>query len=428
MSSDVAVRLDNVGKRYQLGGTAGFFRYRSLREDLLKGWRRGAGTQPATAAELWALRHVDLSIAEGETIGIIGHNGAGKSTLFKVLAGITPPTEGRAQLRGRVGSLLEVGTGFHPELSGRENIFLSGAVLGMRRAEIIRKLDEIVEFAGVSRFLDTPVKRFSSGMYMRLAFAVAAHLEPEILLVDEVLSVGDAQFQKKCLGKMAEVGRSGRTVLFVSHSMPAIARLCTRVVLLERGEVVADGAAGDVVRQYLGTNDANLAAREWSDPASAPGDEFARLEGIRIRNGTGSVSAEHDIREPVTIEVSYQSCKVEADNPVTVYVELLNDDGLLILGSADFNNAVWRSAPRQPGRVVARCRIPGNFLAEGTFFVSVHVVSLSPPQTHAVEREAVSFHVVDRSDGDGVRGHVTRDWPGVVRPMLDWDVSRGTGA
>jgi lipopolysaccharide transport system ATP-binding protein len=423
-SGPVALRVEDLGKRYRLGRTVGFYRYRSLREDVASGLRRRLRRERDEHRELWALRHVGFEVHEGETVGVIGHNGAGKSTLFKVLSKITPPTEGRAEVRGRLGSLLEVGTGFHPELTGRENVFLSGAVLGMRRAEIARKLDEIVDFAGVAGALDTPVKRYSSGMYLRLAFAVAAHLEPEILLVDEVLSVGDTHFQRKCLGKMAEVGASGRTVLFVSHSMPAVLRLCPRVVLLDHGRVVADGPASEVVRVYLDSGGGTAAVREWEDPELAPGDEVARLRAVRVRDGTGRVTEEIDICRPMSIEVEYVDLGASPDQPLTANVHLFNGDGVYLFASADFNAPGWRSRPRRPGVVRSTCTIPGNFLAEGRVFVMAAVSSLNPPTVHAQERDAVAFQVVDRSAGEGVRGEYASDWPGVVRPLLDWTVER----
>jgi lipopolysaccharide transport system ATP-binding protein len=425
MSSDVALRVEGLGKRYRIGRTEGFYRYRSLRDDvssgILRRLRRSNGDDERT---LWALRGVSFDIAEGETVGVIGHNGAGKSTLFKLLSKITRPSEGRAEIRGRLGALLEVGTGFHPELSGRENIFLSGAVLGMRANQIARKLDEIVEFAGVERFLDTPIKRYSTGMYLRLAFAVAAHLEPEILLVDEVLSVGDAAFQKKCLGKMAEVGESGRTVLFVSHSMPAVLRLCPRVILLDHGRVLTDGPASEVVRVYLESGLGTSAEREWAEPATAPGDDVARLKAIRVRNHAGRVTEELDIREPLTIEVDYWDLGALPELSLTANVHVFNQDGVNLFASADFNDPNWRARPRVPGVVRTACQVPGDFFAEGKLFVLGAVCSINPPTVHAVERDAVAFQIIDQSDGDGVRGEYASDWPGVVRPRFNWTVDR----
>jgi lipopolysaccharide transport system ATP-binding protein len=283
-SDPAAITARGLSKRYRLGerGPA----YRTLRESLagsLSRSQRPAGREEA----FWALRDVSFDVAPGEAVGVIGRNGAGKSTLLKILSRITPPTEGEAVIRGRIGSLLEVGTGFHPELTGRENIFLSGAILGMRAAEIRRRFDEIVAFAGLDRFTDTPVKRYSSGMYVRLAFAVAAHLEPEILLVDEVLAVGDLEFQKKCLGKMDDVSRSGRTVLFVSHSMGTIERLCTRSILLRDGRVAAFGSTADVVREYVASGGGE--ALSWVRSAAAPanGDDAPYLRRIEVVDADG---------------------------------------------------------------------------------------------------------------------------------------------
>lgn len=370
---------------------------------------------------MWALRNVSFEVQPGERVGVIGRNGAGKSTLLKLLSRITSPTEGRAEIRGRVGSLLEVGTGFHPELTGRDNILLSGAILGMRRAEIRAKTDEIVEFAGVAAFLDTPVKRYSSGMYLRLAFAVAAHLEPDVMLVDEVLAVGDADFQRKCLGRMDEIGRTGRTVLFVSHSMPSILRLCERVILLDRGGVIADGNAQTVLRRYLDSGLGSTAERAWETPAVAPGDDVVRLKAVRVRNDVGVVNEEIDIRRPVTVEAEYWHMGDDSSRP-SVTLHFVNEDGVVLFVTSDFNDRSWLVTPRRPGVVRAQCQIPGNFLAEGRVLITAALTTVSPPRLHAIERDAVSFHVVDRSEGDGVRGMYASDWPGVVRPMLGWNV------
>src|SRR5215468_2845592 len=267
--SSCAIRASGLGKRYRLGQQE---RYHTLRDALapalLRPWTVFRREKKPV---FWALEHVDLAVKHGEVLGLIGRNGAGKTTLLKILSRITRPTRGWAEIHGRVGSLLEIGTGFHPELSGRDNIYLSGAILGMPRREIARKFDEIVAFAEIEKFLDTQVKHYSSGMYLRLAFAVAAHLETEILLVDEVLAVGDIRFQKKCLGKMQDVGQQGRTVLFVSHNMPAITRLCERALRLDEGHVVQDGPSHRVVSAYLTSDVGTMAAREWPDPAQAPG-------------------------------------------------------------------------------------------------------------------------------------------------------------
>jgi lipopolysaccharide transport system ATP-binding protein len=418
-----AIHAEGLGKLYRVGATQGAYRYRLLGEEMAERVRR-RGRKPSESGNrtFWALRNVSFEVAEGEVVGIIGRNGAGKSTLLKILSRITSPTEGHVQVRGRVGSLLEVGTGFHPELTGRENIFLSGAVIGMRRSEVVRQLDQIVDFAGIEKFLDTPIKRYSSGMFLRLAFAVAAHLEADVLLVDEVLAVGDAEFQKKCLGRMAEIGATGRTVLFVSHSMPSLLRLCPRIILLDRGGVVADGAAHEVVRTYLDTGLATSSERTWPTPDVAPGDHVARLKSVRVRPETGEAGEEVDIRQPLGIEVEYWHLSDEPDLRPSVNVHLTNEDGVCLFVSNDFNNAAWKNSERSKGVVRATCWIPGNFLAEGRVHVLAAVTTYNPTVVHALESDAVAFQVADRSTGDGVRGEYVGDWPGVVRPLLRWTV------
>jgi len=423
MSSEIAIRIEGIGKCYRLGSTRGMYRYRSLREDLADLTSRRRKADAAASKELWALKDVSFEVGAGETVGIIGRNGAGKSTLLKILARITPPTAGRGETHGRVGSLLEVGTGFHPELSGRENIALSGAIMGMRRWEVLSRFDDIVDFSGLSKFLDTPVKRYSSGMYMRLAFSVAAHLEPEILLVDEVLAVGDADFQKKCLGRMGELGGSGRAVLFVSHSMPSILRLCPRVILLDGGGVTADGAGSRIVEEYLG-KDGGSATREWPNPETAPGDDRARLKSVRVVNKRDEPAPEIDIREPVFVEVEYLSLSADPGFRPFVNLHFYNAQGICLFVSCDFINTDWRMQPRGEGLVRTRCRIPGNFFAEGGVFVTAAVSSLLPTVVHAIETDAVAFHVLDPSEGDGVRGEAADDFPGIVRPMLEWEVAQ----
>jgi len=440
----IAVRVQGLGKRYRIGSRPQG--YKTLREKLndlaLQPFRSARsliirdgqsqrspssdGSNPKSAVRnsqssiLWALRDVSFEIQRGEIVGIIGRNGAGKSTLLKVLSRITEPTNGKVDIYGRVGSLLEVGTGFHPELTGRENIFLNGAILGMRRNEIERKFDEIVAFSEIEKFLDTPVKHYSTGMYTRLAFAVSAHLEPDILLVDEVLSVGDASFQKKCLGKMEEVGQQGRTVLFVSHSMPMIMRLCERTILLDRGAVLADGKPHDVIKHYLYSDTQSQAQRVW--PAKeAPGDSIARLRSARVLNDAGQLADTTDIRKPISVEVEYWNFQTSL-RPTAV-LHFINEEGVCLFATNDFNNAEWWSTPRVPGLVRATCRVPGNFLAEGRIFLLVAVVSYDPDAVHVLERDAVSFQVVDRSEGDAVRGVFTGEWPGVMRPMLEWQVT-----
>ncbi len=411
-----------MGKRFRIGavreGTE------TLRDMLTRTARsvgrrlRGLPPERADSEEFWALRGVSFEVKRGECVGIIGRNGAGKSTLLKVLSRITEPTEGRFRMRGRASSLLEVGTGFHPELTGRENIFLNGAILGMGRKEIARKFDEIVAFSEVEKFLDTPVKHYSSGMYVRLAFAVAAHLEPEILIVDEVLAVGDAQFQKKCLNKMEDVGQGGRTVLFVSHNMPAVTRLCPRVILMTAGRVSADGPSQQVITSYLRSGIGTTAAREWTDLTTAPGNEVVRLRATRVRAEDGTVSETIDIRRPVGVEVEYEVLR--PGHVLVPNCPFHNEDGLCVFHAHDWD-PVWRRRPRPVGTYVSTVWVPGNLLAEGTLVVGVAVSSYDPVVVHFYERDAVAFQVVDSLEGDSARGDYAAAVPGVVRPILRWD-------
>lgn len=415
---NTAVLATGLSKRYRLGQQRAH--YVALRDVIADAARRAlrfdareGGRDPEW---VWALSDVSFEIHAGEVVGIIGRNGAGKSTLLKIISRITKPTRGRAEIHGRVGSLLEVGTGFHPELSGRENIFLNGSLLGMRRAEIARRFDAIVAFAEIERFLETPVKRYSSGMYMRLAFSVAAHLEPEVLIVDEVLAVGDASFQKKCLGKMEDVARTGRTVLFVSHNMAAVTRLCERAILLDRGRVVEDGAAHNVVRTYLQRGLGTTAQHEW-ERGRAPGNEVARLCAARIRGEDGAVSEALDIRRSVRVEMEFD---VTAPGRILVpNYHFFNEEGVTIFVAHD-SDPEWRRTPRPAGRYLSTAYVPGNFFAEGTVFVGVALSTHDPVIVHFYERDALAFQVVDSLDGDSARGDYAGPMPGVVRPLLRW--------
>ncbi|MDQ4075592.1 MAG: polysaccharide ABC transporter ATP-binding protein [Chloroflexota bacterium] len=427
--SDTAIHVEGLGKEYRIGAQQGKkARYRTLRDTLADSvkapFRRAAKLmrgQATGAAELdeaiWALKDVSFQVKRGEVVGIIGRNGAGKSTLLKVLSRITEPTAGYADIAGRVGSLLEVGTGFHPELTGRENVYLNGAILGMRRQEIERKFDEIVEFAEVAKFIDTPVKHYSSGMYLRLAFAVAAHLEPEILLVDEVLAVGDAAFQKKCLNKMQDVGQEGRTVLFVSHNMPAVTRLCERTILLDEGQVLHDGPSHEVVGLYLNTGLGTTAVREWS-VKEAPGSDIVRLLGLRVRDKDGKVTEAMDIRRPIGIEMEYEVLK--PGYTLFPHFSVTNQDGTLLFVALDQDPA-WRGRTREVGHYVSTGWIPGNFLAEGSMIVGAAMRTIEPDLLHFHEQDAVAFQVIDVPNADNTaRGGWTRSIPGVVRPLLEW--------
>ena len=413
---DPIIQIEALGKRYRLGQRQAA--YKTLRESLRDLVRTPFQRRRREEQQhIWAVRDVSFDVQRGEVVGVIGRNGAGKTTLLKILSRITEPTEGRVVLAGRVASLLEVGTGFHPELTGRENVYLNGAILGMTKREIDGKFDEIVAFAEIEKFLDTPVKRYSSGMYVRLAFAVAAHLEPEILLVDEVLAVGDASFQKKCLAKMEHVGQAGRTVLFVSHNMPAVTRLCSRTVLIDAGRVLADGPSHEVVHAYLGSDLGTTARREWPDAASAPGNEVCRLRGVRVRTAGDAARDAVDIRQAVGIEIEFDV--LEPGHVLTPNLHFFNEEGVYMFLAHDIKSE-WRRTPRPRGRHTATAWIPGNFLAEGTVMVGAAVSTYNPLRIHFYEREAVAFQVVDTLDGDSARGDFAGHVPGVVRPMLEW--------
>jgi lipopolysaccharide transport system ATP-binding protein len=419
--SDISIRADGLGKQYRLG--ANKQGYKSLRDTVSRGVRqslsklRTGGRRGSQREMLWALKDVSFSIRQGEVIGIIGRNGAGKSTLLKVLSRITEPSEGSVDLWGRVGSLLEVGTGFHPELTGRENIYLSGAILGMKRAEIVRQFDEMVAFAEVEKFVDTPVKHYSSGMYLRLAFAVAAHLEPEILMVDEVLAVGDARFQRKCLDKMQEVGQQGRTVLFVSHNMPLITRLCPRALLFSDGRLAIDGPSPQVVSQYLNSDLGTTAAREWGDRDRAPASDVVRLRAVRVRLADGTISETIDIREPVGVELEYDVLK--PGFIIFPNYAVFTAEGIMAFSALD-QDPVWRGRRRPVGRYVTTGWIPGNLLSEGIMLIGVWMRTLEPDYLCFYEKNIVSFQVIDVPNGDTARGDFTLPIPGAVRPLLRW--------
>ena len=415
--SDTAVSVTGLSKRYRLGTTHS--QDGSLAGALTRGLRHLAGRQPAppqTNDTLWALRDVSFEIKKGEVFGVIGTNGSGKSTLLKILSRVTEPTKGRAIINGRFCGLLEVGTGFHPELTGRDNVFMSGAILGMKRQEIAKKFDEIVAFAEVEQFIDTPVKHYSSGMYVRLGFSVLAHMDPDILIVDEVLAVGDVRFQKKCMGKMEDVGQHGRTVILVSHDMPAITRMCSRAILLNKGEVVQAGPAHDVVNHYLHAGHIQPAV-EWPDPTQAPANDVVRLGAVRVRTEAGIVTERFDIRKPIDLEVEFDV--VKAGHIFVPVFNLYNEEDVLVFIAHDRDPA-WQRTPRPTGRYTATARIPGNLLAEGMVSVSSLMMTEDPFRLHVHAPRAIGFRVDDSGDGDSARGDFHGRWPGVVRPILEW--------
>ena len=423
---DHAIEVEKLSKQYQLGKTQA---YRTIRESLVnlaqapmrmfESIRRSGSAGGAGGADtFWALRDVSFTVDHGEVVGIIGRNGAGKSTLLKVLSRITEPTAGRVHRRGRVGSLLEVGTGFHPELTGRENVFLNGAILGMRRTEILRNFDAIVDFAEVERFIDTPVKHYSSGMYLRLAFSVAAHLNPEILLVDEVLAVGDAAFQEKCLGKMGDVARQGRTVLFVSHNLGALANLCPRAILLTAGKVHSIGPSRAVIDEYIALGKEASGERVWATPEEGPGSERIRLHAVRVVSG-GRVSSDVDISKDVEIEVEYWNLR--EGSRMNVGLHLVDKLAIDVLQTTNMHSAnlvrdEWYGTPAPVGLYRSTCVIPANFLNDGRYTVHV-AVRTDVMQMEAWAGDVVSFSVHDTGE---MRREFGGAWLGVVRPRLAW--------
>ena len=435
--SRTVIQVEKIGKRYRIGQAKRQTALSHAIGDALRAparlFRRGANPAPGGNGSartngnksihidkdsrgspyIWALKDVSFDVKEGEVVGLIGRNGAGKSTLLKILARVTRPTEGHAELHGRIGSLLEVGTGFHPELTGRENVFMSGAVLGMRAAEIRRKFDEIVAFSEVERFLDTPLKHYSSGMQMRLAFAVAAHLEPEILLVDEVLAVGDASFQKKCLGKMRDVSHEGRTILFVSHNVAAVRALCGRAILMKDGTIGFSGAVRDAVDRYLlGAAMAGTNAREWADSGSAPGNENVRISYIRIIPPDGEATITIDTG--AVIEIGFANALEGINLDCTIYVT--SSDGVVIFESGYILSADNNS---RSGSYQLRGRIPAHLLNAGRYSLNIQ---FGKDQRYVLFRidEAVSFEVEHTATGRGLNMSVA---PGIIRPILSWQHS-----
>jgi lipopolysaccharide transport system ATP-binding protein len=414
-----AIEVRDLGKRYLLGRHDVVRPYNTLRETIATSAKRLAAhlcarvRTPSDAPEFWALREATFDVSPGEVVGIVGRNGAGKSTLLKILSRIIQPTRGSVVLRGRVSSLLEVGTGFHPELTGRENIFLNGSILGMSRREIARKFDEIVAFAEVEQFLQTPVKRYSSGMYVRLAFAVAAHLDSEILIVDEILSVGDARFQKKCLGTMNKVAKDGHTVFFVSHNMQAVTTLCKRALLLEHGRIIQDGGAKEVVEAYLSSKAAQSAEISWGE-SNAPGDRTVVLRAVRVLDAEHNLAYDHDLARSITIQCDVQVHEFAAD--LDVGLQVVNHDGvtLFAVGTAIDEPGVLL----RPGTYRTECSIPGHFFNDGTHYVSVCLVRHKSTICGAAP-ECVSFCTHDYGAGrDGYFGKIN----GVIRPRFPWFV------
>jgi lipopolysaccharide transport system ATP-binding protein len=426
--SDIVLRAQGISKLYRIGEGRRHDRLRDLiAEAMAAPFRRRSPSlsssrarepsvsQPSQSYDqhLWALQDVSFEVRHGEVIGIIGANGAGKSTLLKILSRITEPTSGCVEMRGRLGSLLEVGTGFNPELTGRENVYLNGAILGMKRSEIRRRFDEIVEFAEIERFLDTPVKRYSSGMYMRLAFAVAAHLEPDILVVDEVLAVGDASFQRKCLGKMGNVAQTGRTVLFVSHNMMAVEDLCDHAIWLKDGRIADEGQPKTVVSNYLHESFSAETERVWKDRSTAPGTDDVRLHRVCARPVDGSPTDPITVRTSFLMEFEYWSLR--PNTYLSPSVALYNEHGIVVFTSGPAFDPTGYERNDPAGLYRHVCRVPGDLLNDGTYRVALYI---GKGDVILLQQEDVL--VFDVRDVTEMRHGWHGEWVGVVRPMLDW--------
>lgn len=422
------IRAENLSKQYIIGHQQKE-RYLTLRDSIARTFRdianrlmhplRASSGQPlvglSDTEELWALKDISFEIEQGERVGIIGRNGAGKTTLLKILCCITEPTQGRVSIKGRVASLLEVGTGFHPELTGRENIYLNGAVLGMSKSEIKKKFDEIVAFAEIEKFLDTPIKRYSAGMYVRLAFAVAAHLEPEILMVDEVLAVGDAAFQKKCLGKLGDVAKEGRTVFLVSHNMGAINTLCDRAIWIDKGAISHDGPAAQVVGAYLNQGNLNAKHVQWAKN-ERPGNQSFQLTSITLKRADGVATSEINISEDAIIEIEYEVMRSGARAMFSLVLWDANSNCVFGSLSNTAENS-YHGKPLKPGRYRCICCLYGHLLNEGRYYISIIGTSDNWSDGFSADH-VLSFYALD----DGV---LKRDYPGnyggVVRPKLKWE-------
>jgi lipopolysaccharide transport system ATP-binding protein len=424
-----AISVKNLGKRYQIGAAESKFRYNMLRDVIMDTVYApvriakalvGKSERRSNQNFVWALDDVSFDLEEGKVLGIVGRNGAGKSTLLKILSRVTEPTTGTVTVRGRVGSLLEVGTGFHPELSGRENIYMNGAILGMKRAEIDKKFDEMVDFSEVGQFIDTPVKRYSSGMYLRLAFAVAAHLEPEILVVDEVLAVGDAEFQRKCLGKMNDVAQQGRTVLFVSHNMSAILRLTQDAIVLKKGRLIKRAPTAEAVDFYLSSGQAESGQRVWeADDVPAASEPF-RPVAIRIKDRSGKVVDTIRSTEPLTVEWEYQINAPITGLRVGVYLSTMRGEYVFTSFDTDDAQRYEQFGSRQPGRYVSCCEIPADFFNEGRYSLGVNASSFGVKR-YFMDENALSFNV-DISGAPGMQWAEVRQGP--VRPRLNWKIEK----
>ncbi|KFF18260.1 ABC transporter ATP-binding protein [Flavobacterium hydatis] len=427
MEKDIILKAENISKQYRLGqvGTG------TLSHDLNRWWHSIRGKEnpylkigdandrstKGTSDYVWALEDINFELRRGEVLGIIGKNGAGKSTLLKILSKVTAPTTGSIKSRGRIASLLEVGTGFNGEMTGRENIFLNGAILGMTKKEIVKKLDEIIEFSGCERYIDTPVKRYSSGMTVRLAFAVAAFLEPEILVIDEVLAVGDAEFQKKAIGKMQDISREGgRTVLFVSHNIAAVKSLCTRGIVLEHGKVVFEGEIDDCIDEYLKDGN-NIAHKKWNINES-PGSDFIKLLEAKVIDVDNRVTFNHLIVNDIKIEFTYEILK---ENELFTHgLNLYNLQGVHILSSHDKDSETLTTSLKK-GIHKKTIILPGKNLAEGGYSCSFAIMRYNPFLIEFHEMDVVGFNIIEIKSDKTMRGDYTGKFPGIIRQILNWE-------
>ena len=413
-----AIEIRNLGKEYKLAASQ---RYIALRDIIAGSVKNIFNSEKKAIEKFWALKDIDLDIQPGERVGIIGRNGAGKSTLLKIISRITPPTTGHATIRGRVGSLLEVGTGFHPELTGRENIYLNGSILGLKRVEINNQLDAIIDFSGVEKFIDTPLKHFSSGMQMRLAFSVAAHLESEILLIDEVLAVGDAEFQKKCLGKMEEVSsKEGRTILFVSHNMDSLRKFCTTTILLDKGEIIKKGTTAKIITEYVSSHLATKAEQRWENGILSE-NKSLKLCAAFLHNENNEIISLFDTTEKIGITIEYEVLleNIQFTHGLNVY----NQENVNIFNSHDVVSKL-RSEKRGKGNYKATAWIPGHLLTEGIFTVSVALFLPNPLDILIHLHEALSFEIYTDFNKPSARGDYVNEFPGIVRPLIQWDAKK----
>jgi lipopolysaccharide transport system ATP-binding protein len=424
-----AISVKNIGKQYKIGAAETKFRYNMLRDVIVDTFSApvrlvkamiGKSDHRMNQNQIWALQDVSFDLEEGKVLGIVGRNGAGKSTLLKILSRVTEPTTGTVSVRGRVGSLLEVGTGFHPELTGRENIYMNGAILGMRRAEIDSKFDEIVDFSEVTQYIDTPVKRYSSGMYLRLAFAVAAHLEPEILVVDEVLAVGDAEFQRKCLGKMGDVAQQGRTVLFVSHNMSAILRLTQEAIVLNKGQLIMRAPSQEAVDFYLSSGQSQAGERLWeAEQIPVTSQPFTPIS-LKVKERGGKVVDTVRSTEPVIVEFEYKLSSPVTGLRIGLYISTMRGEYVFTSFDTDNPDLYEKFDSRTAGRYISRAEIPADVFNEGRYSVGVNASSFGV-RRFFMDENVLAFNV-DISGAPGTQWGEPRVGP--VRPRLNWKIER----